>query len=367
MSIVTGLIEQLIRSAPVETEAIERAMALYAGAARQYGLNPRLIAHGGRTSLVADVGGDGPTVVLNGHMDVVPGGPEQFEPVRRGGRLHGRGAYDMLGATAAFLPVMAACRDLRRIKVRLMAVPDEETGGRLGTGHLVAAGWRGDFVIAGEPTNLDIGIQAKGVLQVEVSVGGVSAHGSRPWLGQNAILRGYEVFDHIAGLPFAGERSPLYRGPSLNLARIAGGDSVNQVPDRCLLTLDIRYLPGQDPARILGEIRGVEGVEAVAVLVSEPAAVAAPEHPAVQALADAVASATGRRPRLFGQDGASDVRYFTRHGVAGVEFGPSGGGHHGPDEYLELDSIPVYIDCLIGFLHHLDRTEHLEEALFDGT
>src|SRR5947209_20016475 len=112
----------------------------------------------------------------------------------------------------------------------------------------------GAFAIDGEPTDLHIGVAAKGVLAVRVEVSGTSAHGSTPWLGDNAILKAVDVFRQIQAMPFAREASELFDRPSISLGRVLGGDRINRVPDFCAIDVDIRYLPGQEPKAILAAI-----------------------------------------------------------------------------------------------------------------
>jgi succinyl-diaminopimelate desuccinylase len=146
--------------------------------------------------LRAEVGpDDAPTVVLHGHLDVVPGWAGQFDPQLDGDRLCGRGAYDMKGALAAMLMTTAAMREQERVRVRLGIVGDEESEEEAdrGSDHLVDGGFVGDFAITGEPTDLQIGVEAKGVLALRLEVSGVAAHGATPWLGDNAVLKAHDV------------------------------------------------------------------------------------------------------------------------------------------------------------------------------
>src|ERR687884_2825 len=215
-------------------------------------------------ALTAEVGpADAPTLVFHGHYDVVPARREQFEPRIQGDRLIGRGAYDMKGGLAA---MMCALHDLSRqdeVRVRFVCVPDEESEeiDSRTSDELVKLGYTGDFAITGEPTDLHVGVQAKGVLAMRILVHGRAAHGSTPWLGDNAVVKAIDVFRRIESMPFTRESSELFDRPSINLGRINGGDAVNKVPDLCVMDVDIRYLPNQDPDEILSQIRTIDDVE----------------------------------------------------------------------------------------------------------
>ena len=182
-------------------------------------------------ALTAEVGpSDGPTLVFHGHYDVVPARPEQFTPRIQGDRLEGRGAYDMKGGLAAMMCALQDMRDQSEVRVRFVCVPDEESEeiDQRTSDLLVKAGHVGDFAITGEPTNLHVGVQAKGVLALRIMVFGTSAHGSTPWLGDNAVLKAIDVFRRIESMPFTLESSELFDRPSVNLGRIIGGRRAQQ-------------------------------------------------------------------------------------------------------------------------------------------
>lgn len=310
----------------------------------------------------AEVGpADAPTVVLEGHIDVVPAHAEQFEPRLEGDRLYGRGSYDMKGAIAAMMVVTAALRDQDQVRVRLGIVGDEESedGDDRGCDSLVDNGFVGDFAITGEPTNMHIGVEAKGVLALRLEVEGKAAHGATPWLGDNAVLKAIDVFRSIESLPFARQSSELFDRPSINLGRIWGGDALNKVPDRCVIDVDIRYLPGQDPDALLREISAMPGVSGVAPLLVRPPAIVDRESPFVRGLRDAAATHAGSETMSVGRDGASDAVSFLRVGVPAVEFGPLGAGHHGPEEWVSVSSLEAYRQALESFLRSIP--ERLDE------
>src|SRR4051812_3019164 len=311
--------------------------------------------HNGLPVLRADVGAkEGPTVILHGHIDVVPAHDEQFEPRVEGDRLIGRGAYDMKGALAAMMLATVDAAAQRAVRVRFVCVPDEESDDidDRSIDALIADGLRGDFAITGEPTDLHIGVQAKGVLAVRIEVSGTAAHGSTPWLGDNAILKAHDAFRRIETLPFSRESSDLFDRPSINLARIVGGDAFNKVPDACVMDVDIRFLPNQDPGAILAQIREIGDLRIVKSFQRVPAIVSR-SNPYVRALRDALARLIEGDPLSIGRDGASDAVSFLEAGVPCVEFGPIGGGHHGPEEWVSIGSLRRYREALTDFIEKL--------------
>jgi succinyl-diaminopimelate desuccinylase len=310
----------------------------------------------------ANSGDDIPTVVFHGHLDVVPGRPEQFGPRLDGDRLIGRGAYDMKGGLAA---MMCALKDLERqerVRVRMICVSDEESEEleERSTDAMVARGLGGDFAITGEPTDLHIGVEAKGVLVLRIEVHGRSAHSSTPWLGDNAVLKAIDVFRAIETLPFSRESSEVFDRPSINLGRIQGGDALNRVPDECTMAVDVRYLPGQDPAEILAQVRAIPEIDVSRTFI-HPTVSVPRTNPYVRALRDAVARSTSGEVMSVGRDGASEAAAFITAGIPAVEFGPSGGGHHGPEEWVSLSSLARYRRSLGDFVRSLPmRLEELD-------
>jgi succinyl-diaminopimelate desuccinylase len=313
--------------------------------------------HNGLPVLVAEVGprGEAPSVILHGHLDVVPGHSEQFEPRIEGDRLIGRGAYDMKGGLAA---MMCALKDLERqerVRVRLVCVPDEESEelDERSTDAIVADGLTGDFAITGEPTDMHIGVEAKGVLAMRIEVCGRAAHSSTPWLGDNAVLKAIDAFRAIESLPFARESSELFDRPSINLGRIEAGQALNMVPDQCTMAVDVRYLPGQDPGVILEQIRTLDAIQITRTFIHPPVAVSR-HNRYVRALRDAVVrSSPDTETMSVGRDGASDAAAFIGVGIPAVEFGPVGAGHHGPEEWVSLISLQRYRRALGDFVRGL--------------
>jgi succinyl-diaminopimelate desuccinylase len=349
-----ALAERLITYDTSTLEGMQSAAGFVKGWLEARDVEVTGTVHNGRPVLAATVGPEtGPTIVLHGHLDVVPGREEQFDPWVEGDRLYGRGAYDMKGGLAAMMCAVHDLADEDRVRVHFVCVSDEESEeiDARGSDYLVQEGYVGDFAITGEPTDMHIGIQAKGVLAMRIEVTGTAAHGSTPWVGDNAVLKAVDVFRQIEVLPFARESSDLFDRPSINLGRIVGGDAMNKVPDLCVIDVDVRYLPGQDPHEIRAAVDALPGATVVKVFHRQPAIVER-DDPYVQALGEAI---SGVAPPLaerlgVGRDGASDAISFIEAGVPAVECGPVGDGHHGPEEWVSVRSLGDYRRTLVEFV-----------------
>ncbi|MGV2940355.1 M20 family metallopeptidase [Mesobacillus sp. LC4] len=316
----------------------------------EHELQPSLIENNGYKMLVCEIGEGDKTIVWNGHVDVVSGKKEQFVPVEKNDRIYARGAADMKAGVAAMMVAMKELHNQKiGVKIQLQIVSDEEIGGMNCTGYLVENGYRGDFVIASEPTQLGIALQAKGVLRIEVEVTGKSAHGSRPWEGENAIVKAYQIYEKLLELPFTKESSEFYRSPSINLAIISGGEVFNKVPDHCVMSLDIRYLPGQDADVIVQQIESISDGKVTVSLKGIPVATKRDDSFITQ-LKPVLEKHVAGEAVMFGQHGAADTQYYAAHGIPAIEFGPSGANWHGDDEFVELESLEKYKEILIDYV-----------------
>ncbi len=352
-----AIAERLIRYDTSRIEGLRAAADYVRGCLERQGLAVREYDHKGLPALLADVGPhDGPSVILHGHLDIVPGHPDQLEPQIDGDRLYGRGAYDMKGGLAAMICALLDARAQGRVRVRLVCVPDEEAEDidERAIEALVRQGYRADFAITGEPTDMHIGVQAKGVLALRIEVAGRAAHGATPWLGDNAVLKAIDVFRAIETLPFSRQSSELFDRPSICLGRIWGGDAFNKVPDCCTMDVGIRYLPGQDAEAILAQIAAMPDVTIRRTFKRVPAMVPRSD-PFVRALRQAVSRSIEGEALSVGRDGASDAVAFLEAGMPAVEFGPVGAGHHGPQEWVSISSLARYRQALGDFVRALPQ------------
>ncbi len=298
---------------------------------------------GYKSLIVSTVEGRRAPLILNGHVDVVPAKEHQFEPRQEGQQLWGRGTYDMKGSIAVYLELL---RDLgerpaeERPKVQFQFVSDEEIGGHRGVERLVEEGFTADFVIAGEPTDLGICHQAKGVFWVTVRLAGEPGHSARPWLARNPIValsRGLNAL--LARFPVPAE--PVWETTATPTCLLAQS-SHNRVPDQVELKLDLRYVPEDDPQELEGFLKGIfphcelEVVQLAVPLSTEP------DHPKVEQVAQLQFEMLGQRPRLFSEHFASDARYYSAKKVPAICWGPAGAGMHADDERLDLESLHTY-------------------------
>jgi succinyl-diaminopimelate desuccinylase len=354
------LAERLISYDTSRPEELVAAAGFVKGWLESRNIEVRDHDHNGLPLLVAETGApaaatEAPCVVFHGHLDVVPAHPEQFEPRVEGDRLIGRGAYDMKGGLAAMMCALKDVERQDRVRVRFICVPDEESEelDSRSSDAAVERGLGGDFAITGEPTDMHIGVEAKGVLVMRIDVHGRAAHSSTPWLGDNAVLKAIDVFRAIQSLPFARESSEMFDRPSMNVGRIAGGEALNMVPDACTMWVDVRYLPGQDPGEILAQVRAIDDIDVTRTFIFPPVTVDR-DDPYVRALRDAVSrSMPDMEIMSVGRDGASDAASFIRAGIPAVEFGPAGAGHHGPEEWVSLSSLARYRRALGDFVREL--------------
>ncbi|MEV6348183.1 M20/M25/M40 family metallo-hydrolase [Actinoplanes sp. NPDC051851] len=288
-----------------------------------------------------------PRVILNAHLDVVPGTDEQFRPVIDGDRLYGRGAHDMKAAAVVLATVFREVAGSLPYPIALQLVTDEEVGGFDGTGHQLGQGVRGDFVIIGEQSGLRVVTESKGLVHARLIASGRAAHAAYPWTGDNALVTLIGAIGRVL------ERYPVPAAEAwattVNVARITTGNTaINQVPADATAWLDIRC-PPSDPvtAERLAEIAGPD----VAVVVDARGAPhhADPSSPSVLALR-AAARAAGYPGTLLRKHGAADGRFYSALGIDAVIFGPDGDGQHGPSEYVSISSLRPYHDALTAFL-----------------
>lgn len=287
-------------------------------------------------------------VILNIHLDVVEGEKSQFSPVQKSGRLYGRGASDMKASAAVIMLVFLEIADKVSYPLALQITTDEEIGGFNGTMHQIEKGVSAEFAIAGEPTNLDIAYKAKGVLWLRITAKGKSAHSAYPWKGDNAVLKMNKFINKISRMFEFPEKEEWVSTFTPSFIS-TDNKTFNTVPDSCSLAVDIRFTP--DQKNILDKIKKILPRDfQIDVLLNEPSAYISKRNPFTAKLKQTAEKMLGRKVRLYGVQGASDIRHFSRIGKGGVEFGPVGGGSHTKDEWVDINSLKDYYYILKKYL-----------------
>ncbi|PAB59021.1 M20 family metallopeptidase [Anaeromicrobium sediminis] len=347
------LLKELVKFQSLDRDSSKGVLDYCDTYLKRHGIQTEVLENNGYKMLVCEIGNGEKTIVLNGHLDIVSADKEDFEVYEKDGNLYGRGTADMKAGCASLMETIIRLRDKDLpCKVMLQLVTDEEIGGLNCSKYLVEKGYLGDFVICGEPTNLNIGLQAKGILQIDMDIHGKSAHGSRPWQGVNAITKTLEIYNNILDLPFSREKSELYDSPSINLSKLNGGEAYNKVPDLCSMSLDIRFLPEQKPEEILEQINSLIEGEATINLIGDPVKTKIDDD-YVRKLKAVIKDTTEKEPQIFGQHGSADSRFFSKLNIPAIEFGPSGANWHGKNEYVNIESMKEYENILEKFIMNM--------------
>ena len=330
----------------------EREIAAHIdGWARAAGLESELLeATPGRPSVVvrARGTGGGRALLLCGHIDTVnvEGMEAPHAPRVDGDRLHGRGAYDMKAGVAAAL---VACREAAGLglagDVVVAAVADEEHAS-LGVQEVLRS-VGADAAIVTEPTELELVVAHKGFVWVEIDVAGRAAHGSRPHLGVDAIVKTGPILTALGELDAAlGRRThPLLVRGSVHASLIEGGGELSSYPARCTLSLERRTLPGESAADVEAEVAALldrcraadPALEATqrTLLVREPFEVAQ-DAPLVEVVREAATEVLGAPPAIGGASYWADAAFIAAAGIPPVMFGPGGEGAHAAEEWVSL-------------------------------
>jgi acetylornithine deacetylase len=334
-----------------------------------------------RFDIVGTMGGAaGPTLLLNGHIDVVPADEPElwstppFVPRVFGGRLYGRGAGDMKGgfamATLALDAILTAVPGAIAGRLTFVSVIEEECTGN-GTLAAGRAGYVADAVILPEPTGLELLLAGVGILWLDIAVDGEAAHAQSADRAVNAIDASLEILGALKSL----ERSmnehlddPAMHGVvhpyNVNVGMLRAGDWASSVPARARLGVRVGHPTTWTAEQAEDEVRrAIEEVSAGHPWLQEhppqirPSGFRAqgyaltPDHPLVERVSSAHASAHGALPAVQAMASTTDARYYlNQFDTPALCYGPKAHHIHGIDESVELDSIVAGARTLARFL-----------------
>jgi acetylornithine deacetylase len=209
-----------------------------------------------------------------------------------------------------------------------------------------------DAAIVAEPTEMQVVVAHKGFVWFEVATDGVAAHGSRYDLGVDAIARMGPVLVALARLDesLRAERDPhpLLGGPSVHASQIEGGKELSTYPDRCVVKIERRTLPGETIRDVEEQLAAIAGDDAtVRTLFAREPLATPPDEPIVAALTEQAAVILDRRPDTIGVPFWTDAALLSAAGIPTVVFGPGGGGAHADVEWVDLDDLVKLADILL--------------------
>ena len=349
----------LVADAPGEAE-VARVLADILGA---WGLQVSVQeATAGRPNVVARVGTPGArSLMVNGHLDVVgiDGMRHQaWAAEERDGQIYGRGSSDMKGGVAAMCAAAVRASDETLDgEIIITAVVDEEYES-IGTRSLIESGLRADAAIVTEPTRLAIMPAHLGFVWIDVTVHGRAAHGSRWDLGVDAIRHAgllLAELDRMDTDELPNRKHQLLGRPSVHASLIEGGTGMSTYPDRCVLRIERRTIPGETPETTRSEIvnactlvsrrRPTFRADVDVTFAQEPSDVAV-DAPIVTALERSLRAA-GQDVRVEGMTAWTDAALLNAAGIPAICFGPGDIAlAHAAEEYVSIDEIERATDIL---------------------
>lgn len=324
----------------------------------------------GRPNIIASLGNGEKALAFNGHLDVVPISDESswetdpFLPELRGNRLIGRGAFDMKGSCAVMM-YMAEILSKEKLNgnVQIQLVSDEEKGAVFGTRYIIELIQkrrinRPDYVIIGERSDLKIRNGERGILVFNVKFKGRAAHTANVRsVAINAIVLASKA---ILAIDKKIDKShPDIGSPVISVNMISGGKTKNQVPGECVITVDRRTIPGETKETVLEEIEqqiesvlGQGSYEILNVLYG-PANITPKDTSFMKTVSETVRDILKKEPEFYvGEGGATDARFYRYAGIPAVIFGPLGGHAHGPNEYVDVDSLEKQANVYLGMINN---------------
>jgi acetylornithine deacetylase len=338
----------------------ERAVALaLAAILESWGFAAELRdAAPGRPNVIARIGcsGAGPSLMFNGHLDTVGVEGMSHDPwsaERRGERMYGRGSCDMKSGIAAMCAAAVQATDAlggAHGEIIIAAVVDEEFESA-GTRALIEWGVRADAAIVTEPTRLCIMPAHRGFVWADVIVHGVAAHGSRWELGVDAIRHAglyLAALDEYDANVLPRREHPLLGRPSVHASLIEGGTGMSTYPDRCVVRLERRTIPGESAGDIQRELVAIGASIAerrptfradVRVTFAQSPSDVALDAPVVRALEHAL-RVRGEAVQIEGMSAWTDAALLNDAGIPAICFGPGDIAFaHAAVEYVPIDEI----------------------------
>ncbi len=339
------------RSYPGQEGDVQRAVAAWL---KEHGIETEFQeTEDDRPNVIAYVrNGDGPTLMLNGHVDTVLAAEgwscDPWHGRRDGDRFYGLGACDMKSGVAAAMLTTRELnnrRDLWKGTLIFTSVVDEEAYS-IGAQALVKMGMQADACVCLESAFEHPGLGAVGKVLVRADITGKAAHGSWPQAGINAAVEGAKLVARLDDMPLG--QHPRLTATQCVLSFHSGSEQyVITVPEKARFTINRHIVPGESGESVLAEMRSLAGelrsparFEFAIDPPYYPPWEIAPDHPFIQTFARAYEAETGKSPDYGYSAGVADSNYFAADlGIPTIDFGPHGANYHQSDEWVDVPSI----------------------------
>ncbi|MGB0757475.1 MAG: M20 family metallopeptidase [Patescibacteria group bacterium] len=296
-------------------------------------------------------------VLLAGHLDVIEAEQREFVPRIQGDKLYGRGAADMKGSVAASILAFQKVHKTRpELKLGLMLTSDEEVGGQNGAQYLVEQGYKAKLVIVPDGGAMDAIITSqKGLIFFKATLHGTAAHGSRPWLGDNAINKVCLLYKDLQKQFPKPESEDDWR-PSVNIGKIQAGNAINQVPDKCEAYFDVRLTEKHSFDEWYEIIKKVVKDHDADFEIQAQGDICFTDFndEYLQQYKSVAEGILGREVNFGVEAGGSDARFFSSAEMPVLITRPDGADWHNNGEWVSIESLQTFYDILLKYLEQIE-------------
>ncbi len=295
-------------------------------------------------------------LLLNGHLDVVDAEDKEFNPEEKNGKIYGRGAGDMKAGCAVMMKFLKdfSTENKKNKSVGLLLTTDEEIGGENGVGYLIKNQLKKTkpkiVIIPDGGKNLKtIVLNQKGILHIKVWAKGLSAHGARPFWGDNAVEKLLDIYNELKKkFP-----NPIKRDwkNTMNLGRFFGGKAVNKVPDKAEMFLDFRFIESGDKEIIIKKI----------LKITKNFKILTEGEPFIQDKKNnfllkykKIVEKELKKIVIFDKiEGASDARHFSKNNISVIITKINCDNIHSNNEWVEIKEMKNFYNILIKFIDEI--------------
>ena len=290
-------------------------------------------------------------IVFCCHVDVV--NTDYWEVLEDKDNIYGRGSIDMKGGVSVALCTLNDYKG--ELKVGVILTSDEEIDG-YSCMKLLEKYSSKLAIIPDGGSNFDFIKEEKGLLQLELSLTGKSAHASQTWNGINAIDELYKVYKKLLKKYPLPKNSIDYK-TSINLGIINGGSNINSVPDKCSMKLDIRYTSDTNKEEIINYIKSINKNIDINIILESSIFKSDINNKMISKYISCCKKIIGRDINIIGCESSSDAVYFYEKNIPTIIMNPIGGYPHGEGEFVNKKSLIDLYEIYSLFLKEVEIYE----------